>query len=376
MADQRSIVRVDPHSNMVEAFNRLVDRDKGHFGDPVVWRYNGASYQLDADNPSGNHANFGTGTLTVQDAGVTVGPDLTAQAKVIAATIGPTAARQHTLPNVASDTILLSAATQDVSNKTFTDNLVWKSGTSFTMTLDHAATANRTVTVQDLDGTMALLGAQNVGHLLWVDNTYDIGADGATRPRSGFFGTGVRVGAVPSATYPLEVYRSVSTGYVARFANGNSALGSGGVWIDQTSTNAGSAGFIHLAGGNNVIGCYGDGSILVGSVAAGMGAGTVNVSGGLYKNGTAYTNPDYVFEHHYRGRVERFAANPGARDYPGLMELEDVDAFAGEHLHLPRIPRDHPADIFERADATLEHLESVYLHLFGLHRRLKALEAR
>lgn len=37
-------------------------------------------------------------------------------------------------------------------------NLIWKSGTNFTMTLDHAATANRVITVPDATDTLALLG--------------------------------------------------------------------------------------------------------------------------------------------------------------------------------------------------------------------------
>jgi len=35
------------------------------------------------------------------------------------------------------------------------------------------------------------LGATLTGHLLFTDNTYDIGASGATRPRTGYFGTSV-----------------------------------------------------------------------------------------------------------------------------------------------------------------------------------------
>lgn len=73
MATAKAITRVDEMTDWVDAHNRIVDRDKGNFGDPVVWRYNGASYQLDADNPAGNHANFGTGMLLVQDAAITAG---------------------------------------------------------------------------------------------------------------------------------------------------------------------------------------------------------------------------------------------------------------------------------------------------------------
>jgi hypothetical protein len=39
---------------------------------------------------------------------------------------------------------------------------------------------------------LPLTGGTLTGHLLFTDNTYDIGASGATRPRTGYFGTSVR----------------------------------------------------------------------------------------------------------------------------------------------------------------------------------------
>jgi hypothetical protein len=104
------------------------------------------------------------------------------------------------------------------------------------------------------------------------------------------------------------------------------------------------------------------------------GAGTINVSGEIYKNNTAYTNPDYVFEFEYAGKIERFAANPGASDYGGRLSLEDLEAFTREHLHLPGAHEKR--GMFERADFLLEKLEEAYLHIFDLNRRLAALEAK
>lgn len=43
------------------------------------------------------------------------------------------------------------------------------------------------------------------GHLLFTDNTYDIGASGATRPRTGYFGTGLRVGTPSAASAAVGV---------------------------------------------------------------------------------------------------------------------------------------------------------------------------
>jgi hypothetical protein len=46
---------------------------------------------------------------------------------------------------------------QTLSNKTFSDNLVWQSGTGNSITFDQAATTTRTVTFPDLSGTAAYL---------------------------------------------------------------------------------------------------------------------------------------------------------------------------------------------------------------------------
>lgn len=47
--------------------------------------------------------------------------------------------------------------TQTLSGKTFSDNLLWQSGTANVVTFDHAATTTRTVTFPDLTGTVAYL---------------------------------------------------------------------------------------------------------------------------------------------------------------------------------------------------------------------------
>mgnify|MGYP001562062626 CR=1 FL=1 len=53
---------------------------------------------------------------------------------------------------------------------TFNQNLIWKSGTSFKGTLDHANTADRVYTMQDAAGTVPLWGDQ---HDKWAGLTDD-----------------------------------------------------------------------------------------------------------------------------------------------------------------------------------------------------------
>lgn len=45
----------------------------------------------------------------------------------------------------------------------------------------------------DLSAKLALAGGTMTGNLLFTDNTLDIGASGATRPRTGYFGTGLNI---------------------------------------------------------------------------------------------------------------------------------------------------------------------------------------
>lgn len=116
--------------------------------------------------------------------------------------------------------------------------------------------------------------------------------------------------------------------------------------------------------------------IQVGAPTGGdKGAGTINAAGDIYKNNSAYTNPDYVFEHHYLGKVERFITSPGAKDYRGRLPLPQLRAFTREHMRLPGIDNE-PMGIFSRADKALEIMEEQALYIMELHERLAAVEAR
>ncbi len=106
------------------------------------------------------------------------------------------------------------------------------------------------------------------------------------------------------------------------------------------------------------------------------GLNTLNCAGDIYKNNSAYTNPDYVLEHYYTGKIEKFAHHEGANTYPGLMLLSDLESYLQEHHHLPRVPRDDGAGIFERSDFVLEKLEELFLYVIALEKRISQLEGR
>lgn len=110
----------------------------------------------------------------------------------------------------------------------------------------------------------------------------------------------------------------------------------------------------------------------VGSPTGGdKGAGTINVATDIYKNNTAYTNPDYVFEHEFTGRIEQFKDNPGARSYRGRMGLDELREHVRAHWQLPGALG--VSGMFERADWLLEKVEELYLHLLDLDTRVKEL---
>jgi hypothetical protein len=167
----------------------------------------------------------------------------------------------------------------------------------------------------------------------------------------------------------LNAGGAVTDGYISLTAYG---LG--------TNTNANSIRFQSRSGVNTVSDrAYIKLGLVMGSATGGdKGVGTINCAGDIYKNDTAYTNPDYVFEHWFRGKVEKYAGNDGANDYPGLSSLDNLLAHVEENLSLPRVKpgSGEGQGIFERADRVLEKVEEAFLYIFQLHERLKAVEAK
>lgn len=103
------------------------------------------------------------------------------------------------------------------------------------------------------------------------------------------------------------------------------------------------------------------------------GTGTINIAADIYKNNTAYTNPDYAFEHYYKGVIEKFRDNPGASSYRGLKTMASLQNFVRRHFRLPGVHKAKGA--FARSDVVLEKVEEAYLYIFQLNERLAKLEA-
>jgi len=93
-------------------------------------------------------------------------------------------------------------------------------------------------------------------------------------------------------------------------------------------------------------------------------AGDINTTGEVRKNGTAYNNPDYVFEPGYK-----------------VMNIAETKNFVFENKHLPNMPSSEEiktdgVKIFEQNRLLLEKLEEAYLHIFQLEERITKLERR
>ncbi len=124
---------------------------------------------------------------------------------------------------------------------------------------------------------------------------------------------------------------------------------------------------------------YQDGGMTLGTpTGASKGAGTLNATNGMYKNGTAFTNPDFVFEHWVTGAVEKFESNMKTLgiDYDGLWPLDRVEAYTREHFQLPLMSLLPDGDIFDRGELLYASLEQSFVYLFDHERRIAALEAR
>jgi hypothetical protein len=120
----------------------------------------------------------------------------------------------------------------------------------------------------------------------------------------------------------------------------------------------------------------GGGGVQIGAPTGGdKGAGTLNAAADIYKNNSAYTNPDYVLEHYYTNEIVQFADRPGASEYAGLMSIKDVAKFTQDNYHLPWINRD-PSGIFDRGDMLLIGQESLVLYIAELESKIDDLEHR
>lgn len=200
----------------------------------------------------------------------------------------------------------------------------------------------------------------------YVNEASDTVLDGAALSRwrtTGTPGAGMGVGLL---------YRLESAGFTMRDAARVGALWTTAtdasrtaVIVFQTSTSA--AALTEVAR-------IGQGLQMGAPTGGDKGAGTINVAGDIYKNNTAYTNPDYVLEHWATGKIVKHADKPGAQKYTGLMPLDNLREFIKANHHLPRFGQNAGHGLFSGSDAALAQLEEIQLYIFQLEDRVKKLE--
>jgi hypothetical protein len=92
--------------------------------------------------------------------------------------------------------------------------------------------------------------------------------------------------------------------------------------------------------------------------------GDINTTGDIRKSGSAYVNPDYVFEPGY-----------------SLMPVSKLGSYVLENRHLPNMPstediKQGGVKLFEHNRLLLEKIEEAYLYIIELEKRIEKLERR
>lgn len=101
-------------------------------------------------------------------------------------------------------------------------------------------------------------------------------------------------------------------------------------------------------------------------------AGDILLTGSLYKSGTEYTNPDYVFA--------KYFGNPNNDYIPAdyrMLSLDELRLYVEENHHLPGVEmQDDKIDIIEANRLNLEKIEEMSLYILELEERIENLENR
>lgn len=246
--------------------------------------------------------------------------------------------------------------------------------------LDLVAPVGKTVTVVSMvmSGTLAVTGATTIGGniVLTTNNSYV----GFALNRISFDNTAdtIRIETIDGSASLTVASRNTTIA-------GNLTVSGQRVTISNATNPylvlsvGGNDSYVEVVSGDLQLTPYSGkvkvlGGMIVGSAptGGGLGTGTINMAGDIYKNGTAYTNPDYVFEFLFTGKIKKYAHNEGATSFK-WRTLQEVEKYARRYYRLPGIT-DEPIGMFKRADFILENVESLYGYLFDHEHRIEALE--
>lgn len=230
---------------------------------------------------------------------------------------------------------------------------------------------------------------------LWISdisagagNAYSAYFDGAGKIR---MNTQLGIGGDPTVNHPLDVTAAPSVGSwrcgirvkATDYPSYRAYASGSDKWSGWGNNNDGS--FVFLVGASGPtgsplasVGYFGPtGGLVLGAPTGGdLGAGWLNVSNGIKKNNTAYTNPHGGFEMGYSGQLVMFKdrmANIGLADYRPLS-LDALEDYTRQHFHFPGFEDEANNDYFVGGERHLLITEELAIHLFDMNRRLKALE--
>lgn len=245
------------------------------------------------------------------------------------------------------------------TNVTLTNG--WALGTSNLRVTNTTASTSSTTGCAVFAGGIGVTAASYFNNTLTAtDNMYLTGSAGTAR--------GFRFQTSGSSRFLFYCTATAETG-----SNAGSNFGIA-AYADDGTTLIGADDFFRIDRATGYVTIVQSGLVMGNPTGGNKGVGTINCANDVYKNNSAYTNPDYVLEHAYTGKVVKFAGNPGASEYTGRMNLDDLRTFTRSNLRLPGIG-DGPTGAFRRADIALEKIEELTLHVLDLHDRIKQLEA-
>lgn len=263
----------------------------------IVWdSVGGGTYQIPASLLLSSGGGI-TGTLTINTIPKATGAN----------TLGNSAFSDNGTNITTSETILPAVNnTTNLGSSTLRFSNVWAStfiNNSGQLFFNDGNSQARMTSAIWQFGNRALTEVRDI--LFNTDNTYDIGASGATRPRTGYFGTSVIAGTISTAG-KVSLYESTGTlNHVSTTASGGITFSRGGVngtWFYPTDgrINLASGGFYgfssspsNAVGGTDVAisrisaGVLGVGTGTAGSVAGTLQAAANQINGATY----SYTAP-------------------------------------------------------------------------------------
>jgi hypothetical protein len=158
----------------------------------------------------------------------------------------------------ASQAVFTDASKGLVSNAiTGTGNVVMSASPTLTGTLGAAAaTFSGAVTLGDASADAITVNGTITSNLIFTDNTYDIGASGATRPRTGYFGTSVISPLVDATNLEVTNLKALDGTAAGSIANSTGVVTLASSVLTTTDINGGTIDGTAIGGSTAAAGAF------------------------------------------------------------------------------------------------------------------------